>query len=169
MFVTVGTDHHPFERLVDWAARWAERMPEWDVQIQHGQTRAPAHGTAFAFCDRERLLELVAGSDLVVCHGGPATITEARRQGHRPIVVPRDPERGEHVDDHQQLFARRLAAAGTVELVETEDAFLAAAVTAAYLPRQRAEQEEVPEGVLRVGRIAEDLVSRRKRPARREA
>jgi UDP-N-acetylglucosamine transferase subunit ALG13 len=167
MFVTVGTDHHPFERLVDWAARWAERMPDWDVQIQHGRTRAPEHGHGFAFCERERLLELMRDSDLVVCHGGPATITEARRHGHRPLVVPRDPLCGEHVDDHQQLFARRLAAGGVVELVETEDAFLAAAITAAYLPRQRADGQNVPEGVFRIGQIAEDLVSRRKRAARR--
>ena len=27
--------------------------------------------------------------------------------GHLPICVPRDPTSGEHVDDHQQLFARR--------------------------------------------------------------
>ena len=33
-------------------------------------------------------------ADVVVTHGGPATISEARNAGHRPIVVPRDPSPG---------------------------------------------------------------------------
>ena len=62
----------------------------------------------------------MAQATVVVCHGGPATITEARRHGKLPICLPRDPERGEHVDNHQQLFARRMGAGGVVRLAETE-------------------------------------------------
>lgn len=167
MFVSVGTDHHSFERLVGWAERWAERFDGWDVQVQHGRTRAPRAGTGFAFCDHDRLLELLHDADLVVCHGGPATITQARRLGHLPLVVPRDPALGEHVDNHQQLFVRRLARSGLVQLVETEDAFLVAAVSAAYLPRQRVSDEgAVPPGVFRIGEIIEAVARapRRTRP-----
>lgn len=164
MFVSVGTDHHRFDRLIGWAERWAERFDEWDVQVQHGRSRAPVAGHGFAFCDHDRLQELFEEADLVVCHGGPATITQARRRGHVPLVVPRDPALGEHVDDHQQLFARRLAREGLVQLVESEDAFLAAAVSAVYLPRQRVSAESaVPPGVFRVGEIIEDLARRSRR------
>jgi UDP-N-acetylglucosamine transferase subunit ALG13 len=162
MFVTVGTDHHPFERLVAWAERWAERTDDWEVQVQHGRTRAPRAGVGFAFCDHDRLQELFAQADVVVSHGGPASISEARRFGHRPIVVPRDPARGEHVDDHQQLFVARLAHSGLVERVATEDDFLAAVVATSYLPRQRTAGDEVPPGVFQVGRIAEQLVGQRR-------
>jgi UDP-N-acetylglucosamine transferase subunit ALG13 len=166
MFVTVGTDHHPFDRLVGWAENWAARVEDWDVQIQHGRSRAPLHGTGFAFCDHDRLQELFEVSDVIVCHGGPATITEARRLGHRPIVVPRDPALGEHVDNHQQLFSRRLGAAGVVELVENEDHFLAAVVASSYLPRQRGSIEEIPSGVFKVGAVAERLAHRRQSTTR---
>nr|WP_246290489.1 glycosyltransferase [Nocardioides marinus] len=44
-------------------------------------------------------------------------IMEARALGHLPLVVPRDPRLGEHVDDHQQRFARRAAEAGLVQAV----------------------------------------------------
>jgi len=163
MSVTVGTDHHPFERLISWAEHWAARMPDWDVQIQHGRTRPPVHGTGFAFCEHQRLQELFEISDVIVTHGGPATITEARRRGHRPIVVPRDPRLGEHVDDHQQLFSRRLGRNGVVELAETEDDFLAAVVAISYLPRQRQSSEDIPPGVFKVGAVAERLARRRNR------
>ncbi len=163
MFVTVGTDHHHFERLIGWAERWAQRAQEWDVRIQHGSTRAPVAGTGFDFCSRDRLEELLAGADVVVSHGGPATITEARRFGHVPVVLARDPHRGEHVDNHQQLFVQRMAQSGLVQAVATEDEFLAAVVTQSYLPRQRgASPDEVPPGVFRVGRAAEELVARRR-------
>jgi UDP-N-acetylglucosamine transferase subunit ALG13 len=162
MVVTVGTDHHPFDRLVRWAENWAERVEDWQVHVQYGRSRAPRSGLGFAFCDPRRLQELFETADVVITHGGPATITEARRFGHRPIVVPRDPRLGEHVDDHQQLFARRLAGAGVVDVVETEDDFLAAVVATSYLPRQRSAGESVPPGVARVGAAVERVAWRRR-------
>jgi UDP-N-acetylglucosamine transferase subunit ALG13 len=46
---------------------------------------------------------------------------DCRRAGAKPIVVPRRRALGEHVDDHQVLFARRAARAGDVDLVESEE------------------------------------------------
>jgi UDP-N-acetylglucosamine transferase subunit ALG13 len=63
----------------------------------------------------------MAEAAVVVCHGGPGTILGARHLGAVPIVVPRQHRLGEHVDDHQVAFARRLAAAGGgIHLAETE-------------------------------------------------
>ena len=59
----------------------------------------------------------------VVCHGGPGTIMLALHFGRKPIVVPRQQALGEHVDDHQTVFARRLAAEGEIDLAETEESF----------------------------------------------
>ncbi len=53
----------------------------------------------------------------MVAHVGPATVAEARALGKIPIVVPRDPRAGEHVDDHQQRYGERLAEARQVMLV----------------------------------------------------
>lgn len=181
LFVSVGTDHHPFTRLVGWAADFARTNPGWDVALQHGRTPAPAPVPgleAFAFCDHARLLELFSDADAVACHGGPATITEARRTGHLPVVVPRDPASGEHVDGHQVRFATRLAAAGLVVLAGSADD-LAAAVHAAHGRRAGgpaatpgatggAVPYAVPPGVHAVGRIAEE-VARAARVRRRDA
>lgn len=163
MFVTVGTDHHPFERLVAWAERWAARtVGEWQVVVQHGRTRAPDAGQGFDYCDHEQMQELFSSADVVVCHGGPASITEARRFGHRPVVLPRDPRLGEHIDDHQRTFVARLAGAGLVQQVGTEDDFVAAVVATSYLPRQRRTADDVPPGVFAVGGVVEALAARRR-------
>ena len=170
LLVTVGTDHHPFERLLDWVGRWAGAHPSWQVDVQHGAARAPAFGRCFDYCGHDELQLLFAAADVVVTHAGPATITQARAAGHVPVVVPRLPSLGEHVDDHQVLFARRLAAAGVVQLAETEAA-LPVAVDAsragAHADRPAVGGQEVPPGVLRVGLVVEQLVAGRRRGARR--
>ncbi len=165
LLVTVGTDHHPFARLLDWVGRWAAAHPSWQVEVQHGATPAPRYGHPFPFCGHDELQGLLVAADVVVTHGGPATITQARAAGHVPVVVPRQHALGEHVDDHQVLFARRLAAAGVVHLAETEAA-LAPAVDAARAGpdarRPAAGEGEVPPGVLQVGLVVEQLVAGRR-------
>jgi UDP-N-acetylglucosamine transferase subunit ALG13 len=111
----VGTDHHAFERLVDWLDDWAERRGDVDLVVQHGSTRAPRFATAHAFLDHTTMRGLVEAADVVVCHGGPATISELRAAGHQPVVVPRDPALDEPVDDHQLRFT---AWAASKQLVE---------------------------------------------------
>lgn len=162
LFVSVGTDHHPFDRLVAWVADWAVAHPDWEVALQHGRTAAPpaaANLDAFAFCDHARLLDLFSSSAAVVSHGGPATITEARRTGHLPIVVPRDPSFGEHVDGHQMLFAGRLATAGLVRVVASAAELDDAVRAACRLGPDAADgaAAAVPVGVHRVGRVAEEV------------
>jgi UDP-N-acetylglucosamine transferase subunit ALG13 len=170
LLVTVGTDHHPFGRLLDWVGRWSAAHPSWQVEVQHGATPAPGFGRRFAYCPHDELQLLFAAADVVVTHAGPATISQARAAGHVPVVVPRLQALGEHVDDHQVLFARRLEAAGVVHLAETE-ALLPVAVDAAragtHPDRPAADGHEVPPGVLRVGVVVEQLVARRRRGARR--
>lgn len=103
--VLVGTDHHEFSRLVDWADGWAAEHPQDKVTVQFGHSRAPASAEGQSFMSPAALAELMAASDIVIAHGGPATISGARAAGHVPLVLPRDPALGEHVDDHQQRFA----------------------------------------------------------------
>jgi UDP-N-acetylglucosamine transferase subunit ALG13 len=120
LLVSVGTDHHPFDRLVGWVDAWVAAAPDRaDCLVQYGTSRPPAHARGTAYLGHDELAELMRRARVVVCHGGPSTIVEARRHGHRPIVVPRSPELGEHVDDHQQRFTARLADRGLVRLAGT--------------------------------------------------
>lgn len=116
ILVTVGTDFHPFQRLVDWAGDFAQKHPEHQVFIQYGTARPPLAVERSQLLDHSQLQTEISRADAVVTHGGPATITEIRRSGLVPICCPRDPARGEHVDGHQLQFTRRLGEAGLVEI-----------------------------------------------------
>jgi UDP-N-acetylglucosamine transferase subunit ALG13 len=123
--VLLGTDHHPFGRLLAWVSDVARvRGTRWFVQ--HGSTTLPIGLVGTRMLGAHELQELLAVADAVVTHGGPGLIMEARACGHRPVVVPRDPGLGEHVDDHQLLFTARLAAAGLVVPAGDRDQFVLA-------------------------------------------
>jgi UDP-N-acetylglucosamine transferase subunit ALG13 len=122
VFATVGTDHHRFDRLVRWVDDWARSAePHVECFVQTGTSGIPETASSQPYLPRYQLQELMSHAAAVVCHGGPGTIVDCRRAGVKPIVVPRRRSFDEHVDDHQLLFARRTAASGLVELVETEE------------------------------------------------
>ncbi len=119
-----GTDHHPFPRLVQWMDAAATRRPDVRFVVQHGSAPAPQVAEGHAFLAHDVLTSLVAEASVVVCHGGPGTIMDARAAGHVPLCVPRDPRLGEHVDDHQQRFAAVVGEVGVVRRVSDLDGFL---------------------------------------------
>ena len=123
VLVVVGTDYHPFDRLVEWIDAWLLKGDTERVRcvVQYGGSAPPKVATGHDYLAVDELRALMANATVIVCHGGPATIAEARRAGRMPIVVPRDDQFGEHVDNHQQLFARRLAESGLVALATSDD------------------------------------------------
>jgi UDP-N-acetylglucosamine transferase subunit ALG13 len=119
--VTVGTDHHRFDRLMDWLERWNTAHPgavRWIVQ--YGSTRPMTGADGFDMKPREDVLELLRSADVVVTQGGPGGIMDSRECGTIPIVVPRLARLDEVVDDHQVAFARQLAGRGMVVVAESE-------------------------------------------------
>lgn len=126
MIVLLGTDHHPFTRLVAWADEVATLRPDLRLLVQHGATAAPRVAEGRAFLPHRELVSLVGEASAVACHGGPGTIMDARAAGHLPVCVPRDPALGEHVDGHQLRFAALAGRAGVVRTVARVDQFHAA-------------------------------------------
>jgi UDP-N-acetylglucosamine transferase subunit ALG13 len=122
VFVTVGTDHHPFDRLVQWIDAWLDGGARDRVRclIQSGTSFPPRLAEWDQYFGYQQMETLLAESAAVVCHGGPGTVMMARWAGKRPIVVPRRHGLREHVDDHQVAFARRIAGIGEIALAEDQ-------------------------------------------------
>jgi UDP-N-acetylglucosamine transferase subunit ALG13 len=160
VLVVVGTDHHPFDRVVGWVDRWAS-VRDARVVIQYGTSTPPSHAEGHDLVRQEELAALWAEASAVVTHGGPGTIMGARDAGHVPIVVPRRAELGEHVDDHQLLFTARLRDAGQIYRPETEaelHAMLDRAVADPEAFRQQGSADGGAESVARFGTLVDDLV-----------
>jgi UDP-N-acetylglucosamine transferase subunit ALG13 len=122
IFVTVGTDYHPFDRLIEWTDDWAEHAAaRGRVLVQYGRSKRPRTAESVEYMDYVAMEDAMRGADAVVSHGGPGTIMLALTHGKRPIVVPRLSSLGEHVDDHQLAFASRIEADGTIELAQSRE------------------------------------------------
>jgi UDP-N-acetylglucosamine transferase subunit ALG13 len=120
VFVTVGTDHHPFNRLVGWIDRWAVgRHDHVDVLVQSGTAEPPRNVEWIPFLGHEDATAALRRATAVACHAGPGTVMSCRSIGVIPIVVPRMTDLGEHVDDHQVSFARRMAQHDQLRLAES--------------------------------------------------
>ena len=167
--VTVGTDHHPFDRLVGWINGCLAQHPEQRGAffVQAGTTSVTPECPWSRFLATDQLDTLLDGADLIVCHGGPASIASAWARGQLPIVVPRLRRLGEHVDDHQLDFCVQVAEVGRIRLAQTAAAFTEYLDEAAQDRRRfRASglEADVDAAVARFGALVEELVGR---PGRR--
>ena len=166
--VTVGTDHHRFDRLMDWLERWNAGHPgavRWVVQ--HGSSRPLPGAENFGMTPRADLLELLRAADLVLTQGGPGGIMDSRLCGTVPIVVPRLAKLHEVVDDHQVAFARHLGRNGLVITAESETELHAALDRAVADPAALVAGEDagdVSRAVSRFGDEVDALLARK--PAR---
>jgi UDP-N-acetylglucosamine transferase subunit ALG13 len=121
VFVSVGTDHHPFDRLITWVDDWASNHPEVSIVVQHGYSKLSTAGENHAMMTGEQLHAHYDRADVVVAQVGPGTISDANAAGIVPIVVPRDPALGEVVDGHQYDFGKFMAQRGRCLMVMTRD------------------------------------------------
>lgn len=172
VLVSVGTDTHPFNRLVEWMDEWQAgrsaqastgELPECRVTVQYGTSRPPAVAAGSPLMAHPDLQAAMARASAIVTHGGPATIRDARAAGLLPLVVPRDPAFGEHVDDHQIRFTRMLAERGEVVLCREKDQLLAALdramVDNTWLRFEDiSRSEETAAAIARVGAILDEVI-----------
>ena len=66
------------------------------------------------------LRQAIADADLVVAHSGIGSALTALEQSKTPVLVPRRPAMGEHVDDHQALIAQELSARSLAVMAEAD-------------------------------------------------
>lgn len=111
IFVTVGTHEQPFDRLVSCIDELkGNGIIEDDVIIQTGySTYEPKHCQWSKLLPYSEMVKNIAEARIVITHGGPSSFIMPLQIGKIPIVVPRQAQYGEHVNDHQLLFAREVA------------------------------------------------------------
>lgn len=110
IFVTVGTHEQPFDRLIqkiDELKR--DGVLQEAVIMQTGySTYEPKYCQWSQFLPHGQMVKNVEAARIVITHGGPASFIMPLQVGKIPIVVPRQSQFGEHVNDHQVEFARAM-------------------------------------------------------------
>jgi UDP-N-acetylglucosamine--N-acetylmuramyl-(pentapeptide) pyrophosphoryl-undecaprenol N-acetylglucosamine transferase len=139
--VTLGTWQQSFRRLIE---HLVPLLPA-DAQVVWQTGHTDVTGLAISptpWMSATDLSAAVAEADLVVTHAGMGASLDALAAGRCPVVVPRRPEHGEQIDDHQVQLAAELARRGLAvvrdpETLTAEDLLQAARLrtTRAAAPR----------------------------------
>lgn len=111
IFVTVGTHEQPFNRLVEAVdqLKGFGTINE-DVIMQTGfSTYEPKYCEWHKLLPYAQMKEKVAEAHIVITHGGPASFIMPLQIGKIPIVVPRQLQFNEHVNNHQVEFTKAVA------------------------------------------------------------
>ena len=110
IFVTVGTHEQQFDRLIKEVDRLKkENLIQDEVFIQTGYSNyIPKYCEWEKIISYEKMNQMIEESDIIITHGGPATFMGVIAKGKVPIVVPRQKNFGEHVNDHQLEFCNKV-------------------------------------------------------------
>lgn len=121
IFVTVGTERFPFNRLI-------KALDEFQADLQGEQVFMQiGYATYVPSCAHSRLLsyddfrQKIIDARIIVSHAGVGTLLMCASQGKKPIMMARRKCYGEHVDDHQQMLANRLASRGGILLADNPE------------------------------------------------
>jgi len=110
IFATVGTEKFQFDRLIRVIdeAVIGGRVGN-DVFAQVGCCQYRPRSIAYKeFISFGNMVENIKKADIVVCHAGVGSTILSLNLGKVPIIFPRKHELGEHLDNHQMEFAKKM-------------------------------------------------------------
>lgn len=112
IFVTVGTHEQQFTRLIKKIDELVESgVISEQVFIQKGYTKYnPINCEYKDMITSEEMINYTKKARIIITHGGPGSIMLPFQLNKIPIVVPRQKEFNEHVDNHQVKFTKKLEA-----------------------------------------------------------
>lgn len=110
IFVTVGTHEQPFNRLIEYVDNLkGSSIIDEEVVMQIGfSTYEPKYCTWKKLFPYRQMIEYVNEARIVITHGGPSSFIMPLQVGKTPIVVPRQKQFNEHVNNHQLEFAKQV-------------------------------------------------------------
>lgn len=114
---TLGTICFPFERATVWLQELLEKeIIVEPVLFQHGATSPHrlSHPllTSVPSLTAIEMSKAVKQASFVISHGGQGSTRMLAETGARFVLLPRLKRYGEHIDDHQLLFAQTVAKLG---------------------------------------------------------
>lgn len=143
IFMMLGTNPYPFERLLKAVDSWAADSGE-RVVAQTGHTTLPvSHIECHDFVSHDRIVIWIRDAELVIAQGGFGSLRDCLVAGKPTIAVPRLPERGE-CQDRQSEIVDALADEGRVVALYDETQLARAIEQVRHLPAVQPYESDIP-------------------------
>ena len=119
IFVTVGTQNFPFNRLLrELDHLVSENFLKDKIIAQIGySTYIPKNYTFYDFLDPKEMERYYDQARFIICHGGTSSIFKSLEYNNKTIVVPRLKIYEEHIEDHQIEISKVMLEKGYIRVV----------------------------------------------------
>lgn len=116
ILVTLGTQDKPFSRLLEAVQKQIDNGNIKDkVIVQAGLTKFESNDmTIYNLIPYEKFDDLVKKCDILITHGGVASILNGIKNGKKVIAAARLKKFGEHTNDHQLQIIDNFSQAGYI-------------------------------------------------------
>ena len=110
IFVTVGTHEQQFNRLIEAIDKLkGSGTIQEEVVMQTGFcTYEPRYCENYKLMSYQNMNDNIQNARIIITHGGPASFIAPLQVGKIPIVVPRQKQYGEHINNHQMEFCTEI-------------------------------------------------------------
>ncbi len=155
----VGTHHMPFDRLIQMADRFARENPDASILVQYGTSQPPKEANGCENLSHQEMDALAKKLKGVVLPGGPSLMMEWLRRGFLPVIVPRDPELGEHIDTHQIRFSDFMRCRSLISLANDYEQVKAALADPQPVSAAQLEKIDSASAVKAFGKLVSSLLA----------
>jgi UDP-N-acetylglucosamine transferase subunit ALG13 len=118
IFVTAGTERFPFDRLIRAVDELQDNLNGEPVFMQTGSSTYRPSCPHEPFLSYPEFCKKILEARIVISHAGAGTLLMCEELGKVPVMLARQGALGEHVDDHQQMLAERMADQGRIILAQ---------------------------------------------------
>ncbi len=113
IYITVGSQRFPFTRLLlSINSAIEEGLIDDETHVQYGSFRPEFKLDQFyqkkPVYPYEEHIELIRHADMIIAHAGEDIVMLSLMLGKIPIIMPRQKNYGEHIDNHQVEFAAKM-------------------------------------------------------------
>lgn len=123
IFVTVGTQDKPFERIIKAVedAVLTGKITD-EVIVQAGNTKYESKVlNVLNYVPFDEFNNYLSKADIIITHGGVGSILNALKLKKKIIAVPRLKKYGEHINDHQLQVIQKMTNDGYILSCEDEN------------------------------------------------
>ena len=123
IFVTVGTQDKPFERIIKAVEQAVLDGKITDqVVVQAGNTKYESEVlNVLNYVPFDEFNNYISKADIIITHGGVGSILNALKLKKKIIAVPRLKKYGEHINDHQLQVIDKMTRDGYILSCEDEN------------------------------------------------
>ena len=125
IYVTLGTQKFEFNRLLEYIDNAIDDgYINEEVYVQAGYSSyKPRNFISHKFIEKDTVSKIINESKFIISHGGSGNMIDALNKNKKMIIIPRDVNLNEHIDNHQYELVNKFYKNGLILKAISEDEF----------------------------------------------